>query len=128
MPQSDNNNSFSFSANIYSNKAIILTANEYRTHFQFELEYKDEMFIVHYKSTDGFTLSKSEFENRLIENSIRYDILEKTSDVRKLVLARAFASTIIDTKTLRQEDEKETQWEENIILQDWFHKDHGDIQ
>lgn len=110
---------FSFSSKIYSKEAVLMTVSEFSYSFDFHLSYENDEFKISCIPLGNIEITNRMFERKLIENSIRCDILSKTQDVRKLILARAFASTIIDLGENNAEFEQE-EWNENEILKDWF--------
>lgn len=110
---------FSFSSKIYSKEAVLMTVSEFSYSFDFHLSYENDEFKISCIPLGNIVITNRMFERKLIENSIRCDILSKTQDVRKLILARAFASTIIDLGENNAEFEQE-EWNENEILKDWF--------
>lgn len=110
---------FSFSSKIYSKEAVLMTVSEFSYSFDFHLSYENDEFKISCIPLGNIVITNRMFERKLIENSIRCNILSKTQDVRKLILARAFASTIIDLGENNAEFEQE-EWNENEILKDWF--------
>ncbi len=110
---------FSFSSKIYSKEAILMTVSEFSDGFDFHLSYENDEFKIRCIPLGDTVITNRIFERKLIENSIRCDILSKTQDVRKLILARAFASTIINLGE-NNADSEQKEFEENEILKDWF--------
>lgn len=116
---------FSFSSKIYSREAVLMTVSEFSSDFDFQLSYADDEFNIRCVPLGNTLINNLIFERRLIENSIRCDILSKTQDIRKLILARAFASTIIDLGENVSSSAQE-EWNENEILKDWFCSDSNE--
>ena len=69
---------------------------------------------------------RGEFENELLFQAVRLNVYNRTHVVRELLLARAMASTIVDTKDTYEEDE-ETYSEAELekILSNWFDRNDG---
>ena len=78
-------------------------------------------------------MDAGEFENELISQTLREELLKQTMDVRKVILARAFASTIMDdrpeetssgqetaTPVIPETDLDMTGEEKEAILRGWF--------
>jgi len=71
----------------------------------------------------------SEFENELITQSVRERVYQETKTIREVLMARAMASTMIDTRdpieTIQAEQSDISEEELQIILKDWF-EDHAE--
>ena len=106
-----------FSSKVYDKEAILMTVSEYGKECTFHIDWKDDQFIVSYSANSEISIT--EFERKLIENSIRHDILSNTQDIRKLIMSRAFASTIVD---LSDSSVSNIENEESEVLNDWFEK------
>ena len=60
----------------------------------------------------------SKFENELIAQQTRKLISQSTKQIRELIVARAFASTLVDVS--KSEPKTETTYSASSILKDWF--------
>lgn len=58
------------------------------------------------------------FENELIAQQTRRTISNKTKSIREMIVARALASTIVDTGLSDEQDD--TGFSADDILKDWF--------
>lgn len=115
-----------FSSRIYQREAILMTAGEYGPAYSFGLDMDNDYFVVdvHYDASSG-PIDEIQFEQKLIENSIRQDILAKTGQTRMLLMARAFASTIIDLSTEQGKSEYGSMKEDESIFEDYFNQTPG---
>lgn len=111
---------------IYSREVLLKTAYCFTDRVYLHLAQNDTKWIVSWTPKEECDISPNEFENELISQQTRLHLLEKTSDIRKLILARAFASTIIDNQLVPSEDVNGS--DEMIdacdedILKGWFEK------
>ena len=103
-----------------------MTAGEYGPAYSFGLDMDNDYFVVdvHYDASSG-PIDEIQFEQKLIENSIRQDILAKTGQTRMLLMARAFASTIIDLSTEQGKSEYGSMEEDESIFEDYFNQTPG---
>ena len=103
-----------------------MTAEEYSPAYSFSLDIDNDYFIVSvHCNVDSGPIDETQFEQKLIENSIRQDILAKTGQTRMLLMARAFASTIIDLSTEQGESEYGSREEDESIFEDYFNQNPG---
>lgn len=69
---------------------------------------------------------QNEFENELLNQSVRSLIYRKTHSIRELLLARAMSSSMITsddfTRNIEMDQNSHLQEDEKSILQDWFEK------
>ena len=111
---------------LYSREVLLKTAYSFTDKVYLHLSQNDTEWVVSWVPKEESDISPNEFENELISQQIRLHLLEKTADIRKLVLARAFASTIIDDqRTLADETselEEVTEESKTDILKGWFDK------
>ena len=111
---------------LYSREVLLKTAYSFTDKVYLHLSQNDTEWVVSWVPKEESDISPNEFENELISQQIRLHLLEKTADIRKLVLARAFASTIIDDqRTLADEIselEEVTEESKTDILKGWFDK------
>ena len=114
---------------IYSKEVLLKTAYSFTEKAYLHLSQTDDNWIIDWTDKDDNSVSSQDFENELISQQLREELLEKTADIRKLVLARAFASTIIEENEDIDPDrnsilsDEESSYDERI-LKGWF--DHDD--
>lgn len=70
-----------------------------------------------YVSFRIFTLFFGEFDNEMIFQTMRHKVYLETADIRKIMVARAMASTIIDDEEPKPQT---TDFNADEILTDWF--------
>lgn len=110
---------FLFKKELYSKYALIMAAYRFTDIAYIHLDVDKENYIVdlHLKD-DSYSINEEEFKNTLLAEMVRLNISARTKNVRELILARAFSSTIIEN----EETEKpvENNFDINSILTDWF--------
>lgn len=113
---------FKFSKHLYPKLALLKSAYSFTDRTYLHLDQDEEYYIVQieFKSDNQFDLQ--EFENEMLTQAARYEILNQTKDIRRLLLAQAFASTIIEDDTIQLENDKDN-FDVNEILRDWFEHD-----
>lgn len=107
---------------IYSKSVLLKTAFTFTDHAYLHLSQDPDSWIIQWTEKEGEEISPQEFENELIEQQIRESLLEQNADIRKILLARAFASTIIEAPAQPEEEEtpEEDTEEDSSILKGWF--------
>ncbi len=103
---------------IYSKDVLLKTAYTFMDRVYIHLGQTEINWVVSWTNKEGINIKPEEFENELIQQQLRFDLLEQTKDIRKIVLARAYASTIIDKND--SVNEKTEQSDEPDILKGWF--------
>ena len=105
---------------VYSKEVLLKTAYSFTDRAYLHLAQDDIYWIVRWEPKKGNNLISAEFENELIQQETRLILEQKTADLRKIIIARALASTIIDrplpenpSVEVWDEDEAET------ILKGW---------
>ena len=81
---------------IYSREVLLKTAYCFTDKAYLHLSQDSECWIVSWRAKEGCEVDVGAFENELITQELRAHLVEQTADVRKLILARAFASTILE--------------------------------
>ena len=85
---------------LHSRSAVLKAAYHFTDEYYVLLDQDETSYYIDISAKEGMTPEDIEgiFSNELVAQSTREAILEKTSSLRELILARAFASTIIDDK------------------------------
>ena len=86
------------SKSLYSREILLKTAFSFTDRVYLHLEQDGENWIVSWKPRAGQNVEPGEFENELIAQSLREKLLEQNADIRRIILARAFASTVMDNR------------------------------
>ena len=111
---------------LYSKFVLLKAAYHFTDEYYILLDQDEFSYYVDIMAKEGTTPTNIEgmFSNELVAQSTREAILEKTSSLRELILARAFASTIIDDKSTADEIEcDEVSGEiDGSLFKDWYEK------
>lgn len=103
---------------LYPKTVILKSAYTFTDRAFIYISQNDNNYIINIEGKDGDVDYEKEFKNELLSQALRYDVVEKTKNVRELIISRALASTVIDN------DEPVIEYEENTIedeiLKDWF--------
>lgn len=83
---------------LYSRDVLLKTAYTFTDRVYLHLAQDEKDWIVSWKPREGQDLDPGEFENELIAQSLREGLIEETSDLRRIILVRAFASTVMDDR------------------------------
>ena len=113
------------SKSLYTKMSLLKTAYSFTGRAYLHLSQDNENWVVEWKnkSDDIFILS-DEFENELIQQQLRLEILDKTSDIRKILLARALASTVLENPVDEEASSYATvDLHTDDILESWFRHD-----
>ena len=114
---------------IYSKEVLLKTAYSFTDKAYLHLSRKDDHWVVEWTDKDNSHVSALDFENELITQQLREELIQKTANIRKLILARAFASTIIDNGEHDEMNKSVEQTaldssEDERILKGWFDNDN----
>ena len=113
---------------IYSREVLLKTAYSFTDKAYLHLSQDDSSWIISWTSMPGYEVNPDMFENEMIAQQLRADIVGKTKDIRKLLLSRAFASSVLEmtNSDISESEEKgivlSDEGEENAtdILKGWF--------
>ena len=113
---------FRFSKQLYPKTALLKSAYSFtnRAYLHLDQDEKDYIVQIEYKGDNRFDLQ--EFQNEMLTQTVRYEILRQTKDIRRLTLARALASTIIEDESIQENADKDD-FDINDVLRDWFAND-----
>lgn len=90
---------------IYSKQAILKAAYCFTDRAYFYLTMEGQAIVVSCTAKPEHSeIVESEFLNELLSQSLREELIHNTKDIRKLIISRALASTIIDTVTRDKPD------------------------
>ena len=113
---------YKLSKEIYSKQAILKTAYKFTDDYYVHLDSNHDYYLVSlFPKNDDSVMIQENFQNEVLCYMVRESVQDRTKNIRELILARAFASTIIENTAV---DEPETNEEVDIndILTDWFEK------
>ena len=114
---------FEYDIDLYPREVLIKSAYRFIDEAYIHLDKDDDKYIVEIKDKDELrTVSKERFDEEMLIQSARFVVAKKTKDIRKMTMARAFASTLIDEHRVEENfDEEDNQiGVSEDILRDWF--------
>lgn len=106
-----------YNRNLYSKEALIKAAFNFTDRAYIHLSQNEDDYIVDFDAKKGSAVSEKEFDNEMIFQTIRYKVYLETADIRKIMVARAMASTIIDDEEFKPQPNSINA---DKILTDWF--------
>ena len=115
----ENSITFKFSKTLYTKEALIKSAYSFTDRAYIHLDADIDNFIVCMSLKASNAIEFKEFENEMLAQMARHVVYEQTKDLRKLMVARAFASTIVgqsaDTEIVNDDTH-----DVNDVLKNWF--------
>ena len=112
-----------YNAGLYPREAVIKAAYALTDRYFVHLDLVDSNYLMELRSkkddTDDEETERT-LDNEMIYQLARYTVSSKTADVRKIVLARAFSSSLIAEREELPEYEPEYVSKAEDILKDWF--------
>ena len=115
------------SKSIYSKEVLLKTAYSLTDKVYLHLEQDNKDWIVSWCARDGQQLDYRAFENELISQALREELLKKTVELRQIILARAFASTVMDNANINLKDINSSENDVSDSLQSISEKEKEDI-
>ncbi len=122
-----------YSQKLYSRTAIIKVAYHFTDRAYVHLDCDDSNYIVDLvQKPDCAPVDLQEFDNTLLAQLAREEVYQRTKEIREIALARAMASSVVETReeipSGREEDTRKPEplpFEESTdrpedILKDWF--------
>ena len=117
----------SFSKSIYGKIPLLKAVYQFTDQIYFHLQQNQENWIVTWRSKEGVNLSPEVFENELIRQQLREELLKENQQLRTVLLARALASTVVEIPdTFKGEAPS---FSADSVLKGWFetHDDENEI-
>ena len=114
---------------IYSKQVLLKTAYGFTDKAYLHLSQDDQSWIIQWTNMPDHDVKPEMFENELLSQQLREELIEKTKDIRTLLLSRAFASSSLEIESLDTEqqgdntiDVSNNEEDENAaaILKGWF--------
>ena len=103
---------------LYPKTIILKSAYMFTDRAFIFISQTDNNYVVNIEGKNGELDIEEEFKNELLSQALRYDVVDKTKNIRELIISRALASTVIDN------DNSIIEYENNAIddeiLKDWF--------
>ena len=117
-----------YSKELYSKEALLKAAYHFTDNYYIYLGVEGDSFSVDFSSKEGSPIDsgalQNQFKNEILAQVIHQSISNETSDLRKLLVARALSSTMVDEED-PVDNEPETMNEESLnelsaIAKDWY--------
>ena len=114
---------------IYGKQALLKAAYAFTDSAYVHIDQNETEWLVSIESKTGHSDSiEKDFENEIIAQELRYKLLEEKEELRKIILARAMASTAIidDSDDGGDAAEEAGTNHENVeqILHSWFENEN----
>ena len=111
-----------FSADLYPREVIIKTAYAFTDNYYVHLDLIDNKYKIELKHKADNADSNIEdiLNNEIIDQLARYTVSVKTAEIRKLIMGRAFASSMIVSSKDMHEYSADHISSSELILRDWF--------
>lgn len=110
-----------FRRELYSKTALIKAAFNYTDSAYVHLDADDHYYYVTLSAKSGAAEpSDDEFLNEMLAQSVRHEVYLETKDIRKLLLARAMATSVVADSDPSDVGEDAEAFSEDAILRDWF--------
>lgn len=114
---------------IYSKQVLLKTAYSFSDRVYIHLSQDDQSWIIQWTDMPDQGIKPEMFENEMISQQLREELIEKSKDIRMLLLSRAFASSAleIDSSDVVEPMEKDIslqgvneEEDAKAILKGWF--------
>ena len=113
-----------YNSEIYPKEVVVKAAYRFIDQAYIHLDKEEINYVIKVLIKDKKdSITREMLDEEMLTQLARYVVAEKTKEIRKMTMARAFASTIIDD-TPKKEGENECSNidlpEAENILKDWF--------
>ena len=105
---------------LYDKTAILKAAYKFIDQVYIHLSQDENYWFVDWNNKPGEMVKPEEFENELIEQELRHQLIEESNELRKILLARAMASTIIEKTENKVELPDASVENAPEVLESWF--------
>ena len=105
---------------LYPKSVLIKSAYSFtdRAYIHLDEDKKYYTVTIEFKPDRKFNIK--DFENEMLCQAARYEIYLQTKELRKLTVARALASTVIDESDELNENITQEEYNMDCVLKDWF--------
>ncbi|WP_130838292.1 His-Xaa-Ser system protein HxsD [Lachnoclostridium sp. Marseille-P6806] len=110
---------FYYDKELYPKVAVIKTAYHFTDCAYIHLDSDKDNYIVTITPKSGCSLEHQDFDNEVLAQTARYVIFQQTKELRKITLARAMASSIVEINP-KDSTYKEISLPADDILKSWF--------
>lgn len=108
-----------FLSKLYPKSVLLKSAYNFTDRAYVHLDERDGYYIVTLEPKLDCRIESGEFKNEMLAQSVKHEIYMQTKDIRRLTLARAFASTVVEAETCENEEPSED-FDMDDVLRDWF--------
>lgn len=115
------------SKDLYPKSVLLKTCFHFLDDYYIYLDADDKNYFIEITSKDkkDFVANISGlFFNELIAQNTRFTILKETAHIRKIALARAYSSTIVNDEKASEEIKND----ETNMFKDWFDENETEIK
>lgn len=114
---------------LYSKEALLKAAYHFTDNYYIYLGVEGDSFFVDFSAKGNAAIDsdmlQNQFKNEILAQVIHQSISSETSDLRKLLVARALSSTMVDEEENTPDSKPETMSEESLgelaaIAKDWY--------
>lgn len=106
---------------LYSKQVILKAAYHFTDSAYIYLDCSEDEYIVSIKpkkDASNSLITADEFSNELIAQAARESVFMQSEEIRKLILGRAFASTLIEDNP--EDTEDMTSVDDDSLFEDWY--------
>lgn len=116
------NITFYIDTNIYNDAVIKKAIYNFIEDRKVILNKIDEktVVVVSKKSNDDIENFVKNFYSELLNESLRFEVMKETKNIRELILGRALYSTCIDTEENEERTEINNRYNIDDIAKNWF--------
>ena len=106
---------------IYEKTVMLKTAKAFTDRAYIHLSQTPSSWVISLTPKDGIILRDGDFENELVTQQLRYDLIQSITELRTILIARAMASTIVDENDSDMNKKEEpVVADEDDILKEWY--------
>ena len=111
---------------LYDKCALLKTAYQFTDRAYLHLSQTDAQWCVSWIPKTNCAIAPEEFENDLIYQMLRLQLAQESADIRRILLARSMASTLVELPPKGKGEPRATQTskeEVQEILRGWYEHD-----
>lgn len=115
-----------FDKALYDKRALLKTAYQFTDRAYVHLSQTQMQWRVSWIPKANCAVAPEEFENELIHQALRLQLAQESADIRRVLLARAMASTLIELpaeEKVEPDAARTSDEEAREILKGWYEHD-----
>ena len=106
---------------VYGKIVMLKTANAFTDRAYVHLSQTPDNWIISLTPKEGIFLNDGDFENELISQQLRYELIQSSSELRTILIARAMASTVVvENDSDPDQSTEAVVTDEDDILKEWY--------